>query len=1186
MEEVIERLLEGDFDYENGSLDFSCTKLELTIKSGEVREGSFKILGEPGRYTKGTISSTDGRMECLTTEFVGTEEEISFCFHGENLEEGDVVKGEFCVVSNQGEYYLPFVVSVEYTQLTSSLGNVKNLFHFANLAKTSPEEAVGLFYSPDFGKIFTGSDKQHYAQYCALSAMPGNEQNIEEFLIGINKKQKIEYLTDLQELKLEDPEGVVTREITITRNGWGYTHLHIETQGDFLYTEEAEVSDDDFLGNVCRLPVFVEEDLLHDGNNFGCIRIFNSYASIEIPVFVKYHGQAGRRNREKKHLLKQIMDFYQAFRLKKIGTATWLKESSSLVEKMVAAEDKDVAARLFQAQLLISEDRCNEAQWILDHVADMLDAAETEDAVLEAYYLYLTTLIQRDESYVNRITEQVEQIYKRNKDEWRVAWLLLYLSEEYNRSSTKKWVFLEEQVNRGCNSPVIYIEALLLLNRNPSLLIKLGRFERNVLSFGARQEILSKDVIMQFVYLVQKEREYSDGLYRILEKCYRLRPDTGVLQEICSLLIKGNKTGAKWYEWYRLGVENELRITRLYEYYMLSVDREKVDTLPKIVLMYFSYQNTLHYELAAFLYVNVYRNKEEFPDLYENYRHTIEQFITEQILKRHINRDLAYLYKNLISPRMLTQEVAEALAELLFVHRLQVEQKDIRYVIVRQSCMTNEQRYPVTDGKAYISLPSAESTVVFEDEHGNRYITGVQHIIEKLLLPGKLAKLIAPLVENQKNFSIYQCLNGREPGEITAENEKSFRFLSEAEDIANDIKQTICMRLLQHYYEKDKIQELDAYLEAIRPEFLSSAERSEVMRYMLMRGQEGRAEEWLRLYGPYGMDAKALVRLCSFIIKANEFAEDTVLTEAVWYAFRKGKYDERCLRYLTMYYRGLTGKLRDIWKAAESFGVEVRSLGERILIQMLYSGAFVGEKMDIFRRYVADGARVEIELAFLAQCAYEYYVKERLAAAYLFEEMTRLHRRGEVLQKVCKLSYIKYYAENKAEITEEVHGIAKLFIKELLRENVRLKMFREFADARDVGLTNQISDRTIVEYKAHPQARAVMHYCVEMAEGEEADYRTEEMHEVYGGVNYKDFVLFFGERLQYYIMENREGNEQLTESAAIQKSDAGSHGTDGKFNLINDLSISTTLQDYETVDKLLAEYEYKEFLKDGLFKLM
>ena len=140
MEEVINRLLEGNFEYGDGSLDFSCSKLELSIRPGQQAEGSFKILGMPGKYTTGRVSATDSRMECLTKEFVGSEEEIFFCFHGEELEEGDVVKGEFCVVSNQGEYYLSFVVNVEYTVLKSSLGNVKNLFHFANLAKTNPED--------------------------------------------------------------------------------------------------------------------------------------------------------------------------------------------------------------------------------------------------------------------------------------------------------------------------------------------------------------------------------------------------------------------------------------------------------------------------------------------------------------------------------------------------------------------------------------------------------------------------------------------------------------------------------------------------------------------------------------------------------------------------------------------------------------------------------------------------------------------------------------------------------------------------------------------------------------------------------------------------------------------------------------------------------------------------------------
>lgn len=160
----------------------------------------------------------------------------------------------------------------------------------------------------------------------------------------------------------------------------------------------------------------------------------------------------------------------------------------------------------------------------------------------------------------------------------------------------------------------------------------------------------------------------------------------------------------------------------------------------------------------------------------------------------------------------------------------------------------------------------------------------------------------------------------------------------------------------------------------------------------------------------------------------------------------------------------------------------------------------------------------------------------------------------------------------------------RIFIREFLAEGVHLKMFTEFTDLNEPWL-NQLSDRIIVEYKAHPNAKAIMHYCVEHAEGEEAEYLTEEMSEAYGGVCYKDFVLFFGESLQYYIMEETEDSEQLTESATIQKSDTGSFTLDTKYSLVNDLSISNTLQDYETVDRLLAEYEYKEFMSKGLFRL-
>ena len=1186
MEEVIDRLLEGNFDYENGSLDFSCAKLEFTIQKGEILENSFVISSGEGRYTRGRVTSSDFRMECQTPDFVGSEAEIHFCFHGEYLEEGDVVKGEFHVISNQGEYYLPFVITVEYSVLTSSLGNIKNLFHFTNLAKVSPQEALNLFYSPDFYRILNGSDKQYYPYYRALCAYPGNERNVEEFLIGIGKKQKIEYLTNVSAIELTDPEGVIETGVNITRNGWGYTRLKVETEGSFLYTEKEELRDHDFLGNTAYLSVYVDESLLHEGNNYGCLRLYDGRENIEIPVRVSYHGAGmiGGHEHQRKHRIYKLLEYYQAFRIKRIGTGTWLKESGRLVEQMTAADGQDVGARLFQAQLLITEERYNEAQWVLEQAMDLLERLKLQDPVLKGYYLYLTTLIRREEAYVDSITEQVEQLYRRNKGAWQLAWLLLYLSEEYNKSFTKKWMFLEEQFNRGCNSPVLYLEAMLLLTLSPALLIKLDGFERQVLLYGAKNRLLNEDVIRQFVYLVAKEREYSLSLYRILETCYELWQDDSVLQEICSLLIKGNRAGKKYFIWYERGVQKELRITRLYEYFMMSVDRDSTKMLPKIVLMYFTYQNSLHYELTAFLYANAHRFKNEISDLYDSYRGPIEQFVTEQILKRRINRDLAYLYKHVLTPQMLTAEISEALSELLFLHYVETSRKDIRYVLVYEQGMEQPGFYPMADGKALIPLVGTESRLMFEDNKQNRYVVSVPHITEKLLLPAKLVKLVAPYVGDDRTLNLYLCMNGRELAEITEENERRFGYLLADELIEDEIRREIGMKLMQYYYEHDRIKELDEYLDIVEPDVFTVKERNEILRYLVLRGKEEKAYEWLSRFGPYGMDPKVLVRLCAKWITDNEYVEDKVLTDAVQYAFWRGKYDERGLRYLTLHFVGLTKELRDIWKAAVAFGVPSYELCEKMLIQMLFSGSFVGEKMEIFRAYVAGGAKVKVEIAFLSQCAYEYFVKDRLTESYVFEEMARIHRQGEELHRVCKLGFVKYYSENKSQVTPPIQPLLTEFIKEFIKNRIHLKMFGAFPELGESG-AERLGDRTIVEYKAHPGARAFMHYCVEQAKDEDAAYKTEEMQEVYGGVCFKDFVLFFGERLQYYIMEEWDGNEQLTESATLQKSDTGNTGLDGKFGLINDLSISTTLQDYETVDRLLAEYEYKEFMRNGLFKL-
>lgn len=1200
MQEIIDRILAGNFDYENGSLDFSCTKIELTLFKGSVYEGSFHITSTQGRLTNGRVMASDLRMECLTHEFYGDNAEIAYRFHAEHMEEGDVVKGAFSIISNHGEYYLPYVVSIEHTVLQSSVGSIKNLFHFANLAKSNWQEALRLFYSPGFACVFTGSDGVYLDSYRGLSSCPGNEQNMEEFLIHANKKQMVEYRTEQSEMRisLDDvPYSVTENGLTIIKNGWGYTFLQVECEGDFLFTEKEIITDDDFLGNSFRLPVFLDGSCCRRGSNYGAVHLYNPYISLSVPVEVKVgEGNAAGHALLKKRTIVQLMDAYLDFRLRKINASVWRSETGKLIERLVAWNEDAIDTRLFQAQLLITEERFNEAEWVLGHALELMEDSEEPEDIRYAYYLYLTTLIHTADADVREAAAQVEQIYRRHKEEWRAAWLLLYLSEEYNATSAGKWVFLEKQFERGCISPIIYLEALALLNNNPPLVRKLDDFELQVLWFGARRDALEDDTVEQLLYLCGKRREYSQLLLNILQRLYPKRQDVRILQEICALLIKGGKAGQKYLGWYQKGVEAQLRITNLYEYYMLSIDLNVMQPIPKVVLMYFSYQNNLGYERSAYLYHYLIQNRREFLELYDSYGARMEQFVMEQILKEHINRHLAALYQVMLSPDMVNARTANSLSRLLFANWIQVADSRMRKVLIYQPGNKRPDEYILQDGSAWVVIYGHEYTVVFEDGAQNRYIKNVDYTLEKLMLPGKYLRMIAQYVTDSLPFNLYLCENARGKGQIDVEVAERCRSVAEDPLVDEQVRGELAIKLLQYYYDVDDMRSLDGFLERISMEELSMEERAIAVKYMVLRGKREAAYEQILRYSPYFVDSKTLVRLLDEMMYEQDMVEDETLLAGAYYVFRSGKYGSGVLSYLARHFQGMTKEMRDIWKAARSFDVDCVKLCERMLVQMLYTGAFVGEKMEVFCHYVSHVADSRVEEAFLAQCSYDYFVKERVTDSFIFQKIQERYERGEELQRVNKLAYLKYFAENPLELGERQASLVIPFLREMADEKIHFNFFREYLNGKGklkaalvrefADILREMEDKTIIEYRTRPGGKARIYYVIVHDNGESGGYLSEYMWDVYGGVCFKEFVLFFGENLQYYIMEETDEGEELTESGNLQRSDTLGEKVDSRFDLINDIVISKTLQDYDTLDGLLQEYFRREFMNDELFKLI
>lgn len=1188
MKEAIDRILEGNFDYEIGKIEFEESKIELTLNKEEDKEGTFRILCSASKNCEGKVYSSDSRMECLTCEFEGNEAEISYRFHGKHTEEGDVIKGTFGIVSNMGEYELPFVISVVRRFPESSEGEIKNLFLFANLAKSHWAEAVGLFYSENFENVIGSSDTDSLEAYRGLSANRKNEQNLEEFLVYINKKQRISYtvnfpILDISARMAADSPAVIEREIEITRKGWGYTAVNVECEGEFLFTEKEFLDDNDFLGSKCRLPVFIDQSACHRGVNSGKIYLFNSFFSVEIPVNIHIGSASGirRLTNSRKKIIAELMRAYIDYRLKKIGKSIWLKEAGKYAERLVALDDEDIEARLFQIHVLITEERRSEAEWFMDHAEELFRKKKDYSAALEAYYYYLTTLVRPDAGHLKKAQTRIRELGSRNKKDWRCAWLLFYLEESYAEDPAKSFAYAKKLFEQKCTSPIVYVEVFLLIAANPALLRELGEFEIQILTFAIKNNVLTDPVMERVLELGSKVKDYSRLLFLLLSKADSGKKDPRFLKEICSLLIKGDKHGSAWLEWYRQGAAKQLRVTNIYEYYLMSAFPGENEEIPEPVLIYFSYQSQLDSERKAYLYRYIYERRGQIPELYAKYEDEIKKFVSSQLAKGVINRPLAVLYQDVLTEELIG-ESADQLSRFLFTEWVAVPDSRIKKLFLYYAKSRKPVEYPVQNGGCYAEVYGNGNCFVFEDAYGNRFLNSVEYTREKLMMPGRLLPVIKSLGVNNLYYDLYQYEKSENQG-IRNRNfaEKLLRLLESGILRKEDVKK-ILLSLLEYYYDRDDLRDVSRCVSMADEAGADLKTRAELLKYILSLGNYELAYEWIKEYGPYFADTRSLLKLLDALIPRNEIGDPHLLYAAA-YAFEAGRYDNCILRYLVHFYKGLSRQMRNIWKAAGSFEVDTYELSERILVQMMYTGAFVGDKTEIFKSYAACGAKEKVAKAFLLHCSYEYFVRERMTEGFVFEEMRRMFERKEEIPRLCKLAFLKYFAENKEEFSEKKAVAAESFLKEMTAEKIYLNFFREYAMFGEV--LKCMEDRTVVEYRTVPGGRARIHFCLVRANSDAGDYYAEYMRDVYGGVCFKDFVLFFGEKIQYYIMEEADGEEKLTESGTLQMPDSPVDSFDSRFMLINDMAVSNAMGDYDTLDGLMEDFFRKEFLNGELFKL-
>ena len=95
-------------------------------------------------------------------------------------------------------------------------------------------------------------------------------------------------------------------------------------------------------------------------------------------------------------------------------------------------------------------------------------------------------------------------------------------------------------------------------------------------------------------------------------------------------------------------------------------------------------------------------------------------------------------------------------------------------------------------------------------------------------------------------------------------------------------------------------------------------------------------------------------------------------------------------------------------------------------------------------------------------------------------------------------------------------------------------------------------------------------------------YVVEDMHHIIEGIFIKQFVVFYGEEIKYYITEEYNEKEELTESSNILNETI--EYSEGRFDKINDMLIGNHMEDIKSMRKMVSNYTVLNCITDKLFE--
>ena len=1188
MKSIVEQYARGEFDVLRPKVEISITKLELNIESGTVYTGEFTVRTLNDIPVKLMVYDSHYIINFDSHTFVGKKNKIKYSFDARGLERGKVYKGNINVITDGGEFRLPYAIEIipPYIEVAEDR-KLFDLFQFAQFAETNWDKAIKIFDSEDFVRTFLNNDEKAKRVYESLNLSLSINQAMEEFLVYMHKKRALTLTVSQKEINVELPEEIVRASLMINKNTWGYTHTKVSADCDFLIPEKTRIKAADFIGNNCRLDFLIDPEKIPEGVNAGYINISNTYQVISIkvgiarPARTKVNPKTSHDRFIFKKNQEKLIESYIDFRTDKISLYEYTKASSDALNVMLTYKPEDNMYRLGLLHMhLLNGDKDLVEQEFVRIDADTEN--KNSDAMEECYYSYLKALLTKDKDMISDTAARVRAEFDKGENKLFYFWLLLFVDQRF---TDDKWVLYEDIAKlyeEGVNSPVIYFEICDMFNKQPLMMKRISPLEISSLRWGIRHAFLSEDVVVEFVKTASRMKEFDIHTFRLLEQLYANKKDLQILSVICSMLIRNSRHDTCYHKYYEDAVAADLKYVGLSECFIKSMNKATYDEIPEAILRYFNYKNTLNEDELAYLYANVIFNKDRHRNVYQDYIPAIESFMEKMIVRGEVSDDLTVIYDEFLDPETVSSEFASKLINIIFKRKFVCKNKNIVSIIVTHQELEQDVSIPVRNGEAYVEIISPSAVITMLDARGDRYTSTVPYRLERIV--DEKAYLDICQTYNPKDYRLL-LYNYNNIGTFTYRDAREVniaRDITTCTELSYSVKQKALLNMVEYYHENYDSEILAKYLAKLDLDYLMPADAGRIINYYIALRMHDAAFLAVQKFGFMDVDVDYLIKLAEYGISDKKYMENQTLLAICVYLNSRGYAGEKVLEYLINNYNGTLEDMAHLFKSVDVSYRNIDLLSENILAQMMFADAYTDSIYDVFEVYYKGRSRGMVIKAFLRYCAYRYLIKDIKIPAFVMECLYKEILKQNITDEISRMAALYYFSSKGRYTSEQVNWIT-VNVKHFIDCGKILPFFKEFASF--VNIPANMTFNTYLIFKGESGRQVWVSYSFGQESTSMAQYKSERMNEIIAGIYVKELVVFHGETLLYSIDSSVSGTSKIVESNILK--DTSYHKKNSnRFELINSMIVSQETRNDQDLIQAMDTYLNNTHFFEENFKIL